>query len=119
MKTSVLIDWDGKIEPMGTVNELDDILVKGITPLFISCKLGIPSLLALIEIDTLTKRFGGSLAKAVLVTATPLREIPEATHQRAADMGVALLGAGELPENEFARKLKKLTGGNNDYFKRR
>ncbi len=119
LKTSVLIDWDGKEELPGTVNEVDDILVKGVTPLFISCKIGVPSVLAINEIETLTRRFGGSRAKPVLVTASPLREIPESTRQRAADMGVSLIGAGEMPRQAFARALMKLAGAPGDFFKRR
>lgn len=119
LKTSVIIDWDGKEEPSGTVNEVDDILVKGITPLFISCKIGVPSVLAINEIDTLTRRFGGSMAKPVLVTASPLQEIPEPTRQRAADMGVVLLEAGNMPRQAFGRALMKLAGAPKDYFKQR
>ena len=118
LKTSVIIDWDGKIDPVGTINEVDDILIKGITSLFISCKIGIPSVMAINEIHTLTRQFGGSMAKPVLVTASPLREIPEATRLRAADMGVSLLEAGKLSRREFSHALIKLTDISENYFKR-
>lgn len=119
VRTSVLIDWDGQESANGTVNELDDILTKGITSLFISCKLGIPSVLAINEIETLTRRFGGSMAKPILVTASRLEEIPESTRQRAADMDVTLIDAGSMPRAAFSRALMKLAGAPKDYFKRR
>ena len=119
LQTSVLIDWDGNTESNGTVNELDDILINGIVPLFISCKIGVPSVLAINEIDSLARRFGGSMAKPVLVTASRLDDIPEPTRQRAADMGVTLLDAGNMSRSAFARSLMKLAGASKDYFKRR
>lgn len=119
VQTSVIIDWDGMSDSTGTVNELDDILVKGIVPLFVSCKIGVPSVLAINEINTLARRFGGSMAKPVLVTASPLQDIPDPIRQRAADMGVSLLEAGNIPRQAFARALMKLAGASKDYFRRR
>ena len=59
------------------------------------------------------------MAKPVLVTASPLQEIPEPTRQRAADMGVVLLEAGNMPRQAFGRALMKLAGAPKDYFKQR
>ena len=118
VQTSVIIDWDGaQTDPNATINEIDDILIKGITPLFISCKIGVPSVLALNEIDTLTRRFGGAFAKPVLVTASRIREIPLSTLERAKNMDLRILSVSDLSQQQFAQTLMRLADSSNTPLK--
>ena len=106
VQVSVVIDWDGSDrDPRDTTNEIDVLLVHDLTSVFVSCKTGVPSTHALNEIKLLAERFGGSFAKAVLVTSTPLSEIAPATYRRAADMGVSILEEEELFTKQFPQKL--------------
>lgn len=106
VQTSVIIDWDGREkENYNTINEIDDILVKGIVPLFVSCKMGVPSVLAVTEIEMLARRFGGALAKPVLVTASRVSELAPFTAARARDMGVTILEIQQMDDRNFLERL--------------
>lgn len=121
VQTSVIIDWDAREKSGGinTINEIDGILVKGVVPLFISCKIGPPSVLAINEIDTLARRFGGALARPVLVTASSLADASPATDQRARDMGVTVLEVGKLPRKAFGDALVRLADASQDSIRPR
>ncbi len=88
-----VISWDNDRDDLDTVNEVDLIAMRGIVPVFISCKSGIPGNDAVNEILTITRRFGNRRARAVLVTACdPERDAP-ALLRRAADSGVSVVRA--------------------------
>lgn len=97
VKTSVVIDWDGSERPSSfTKNEVDLIAVKNSIPVFVSCKMGMPSPQALYEIRLLAGRFGGENAKAVLLSAAPVKRENPALAMRAADAGVTLFDLDDL-----------------------
>lgn len=103
---SVVIDWDSKLYmEINTINEIDVMATKGSVPLFISCKSGTPSVTALNEINTMALQFGGSHAKAVLVTMSDVKEKDRYFVQRAKDMGIVLIGRNELLYGDLAHKL--------------
>lgn len=69
--TGVVIDWDGLI-PAGTPNvenEIDVLLMRGLIPVFISCKNGQVDVDELYKLESVAKRFGGKYAKKVLVAS--------------------------------------------------
>ena len=71
-KVGVHLDWDGVIHSRSgedVVNEIDVIALKGLVPVFISCKIGRATKNALYELSAVTRRFGGKYAKMILVTA--------------------------------------------------
>jgi len=95
----VYIDWDGifheRQEPIkDTENEIDVILMKGIVPVFISCKNGAVDDDELYKLETVANRFGGLYAKKVLI-ATYLgkksKESKKYFEKRAADMGIRFI----------------------------
>ena len=114
VQTSVIIDWDSRGRENSTINEIDNIIIKGIVPLFISCKIGAPSVLAINEIDGIARRFGGVLARPVLVTASSLEEASPYTAQRARDMGVTVLEVGGMSRQAFQKALIHLTDARHD-----
>ena len=107
---SVNIDWDGLIHPLednwkDTTNEIDLILMRGLTPIFISCKNGKIGEEELYKLNTVASRFGGKYAKKVLIATKLERDTPSAQKsymQRAKDMGVRLVtNAGTLSKEAW------------------
>lgn len=65
------IDWDGIKSPMSGIdvaNEIDVVLMRGLRPIFISCKNGSFLPEELYKLSAVAKHFGGEYAKKVLVT---------------------------------------------------
>ncbi len=109
VQVSVVIDWEGEEgKGPGTQNEVDLILTKGSTPVFISCKTGTPNTQALNELQVLTERYGGYWAKGVLATMSRLSRANPAVYRRAADMGIYVLQQEDLLGNDLAEKLKRI-----------
>lgn len=100
VKMSVVFDWDGVIhnDAQDTVNELDVVLTRGFSPLFISCKSARPDTRDLYEIWYLAHRFGGSRARAVIATAAQLSADSKAAYIRARDMGVIVIERSDITE---------------------
>lgn len=109
---SVVIDWDGEFhERINTLNEIDVFITKDIVPMFISCKSGTPNVTALNEIRTLSDKFGGVSAKAVLVTMADVRSKDPYLARRAEDMGVALIDRSDLLSDSILKRLRKIAKG--------
>jgi len=106
----VNIDWDGVIhDPMmripETRNEIDLILTRGMTSLFISCKNGSIGEEELYKLHTVASCFGGVHARKMLI-ATDLDQKSAASNrafiQRAWDMDIFLVtDAAELTKAEW------------------
>ncbi len=106
VQISVVIDWDGKLDDkINTINEIDVIITHGVVPLFVSCKSGIPTVIALNEIKMLAKRFGGALAKPVLVTMSDVCEKDKYLCRRAEDMNVTIIGRDDLLSGNLINRL--------------
>lgn len=107
--TGVSIDWEE--EKSAVSNEIDVILMKGITPVFISCKNGALSTDELYKLSTVAEKFGGRFARKVLV-ATELEKLgSKEAHlkARAESLGIRIVDrADELSDKEFQRKIKNL-----------
>ena len=114
-RMGVSIDWDGEIfDPClripETRNEIDLIVMRGMTPLFISCKNGNIGEEELYKLHTVAVRFGGAEARKMLV-ATDLDRRSEAANRsfvrRARDMGICLVtDAAELSDGQWEDVLK-------------
>lgn len=112
----VFIDWDGKLhditdEEKDTENEIDVVLMKGLTPIFISCKNGQVDDDELYKLESVTNRFGGLYAKKVLI-ATYLGKKTKSMEyfkQRAKDMKINLIdGVHQLNNEQFEKMVKHL-----------
>ena len=84
--SGVFIDWDGEIHP-GTgsdvENEIDLILMKGLMPVFISCKNGSCDINELFKLSVVASHFGGKY-----VLAGTEIDKAEAIELRAKAMGI-------------------------------
>ncbi len=107
VRTSVLVDWDGsEYNNKGTRNEVDVLAVHNVTPVFISCKMGVPTPLALSEIKMLSDKFGGERTQTVLLTAADVEKKNPAVAQRARDLGIYLLDARKMDSGALAKRLR-------------
>lgn len=113
---SVTIDWDGIVHESRkkvaeTRNEVDVVLTRGMTPLFISCKNGSVDENELYKLNTVAERFGSGYAKKMLIVSRldMGNEIAnEAFARRAEDMGVYLVkNAADLSSRQWKQVLKE------------
>lgn len=116
----VTIDWDGVVhEPSqripDTRNEIDVLVMRGMIPLFISCKNGNIGEEELYKLHTVAMRFGGACARKMLI-ATNLERRNTASGssfiQRARDMNIYLVtDAAELTSADWRRVLQEAMEG--------
>ncbi len=112
----VYIDWDGNFhqkddEEKDTENEIDVILMKGLIPIFISCKNGNVGDDELYKLETVANRFGGPYAKKVLIATYLGRKTQSRKYfkQRAQDMRINLIDSvHQLSDERFAKMVKHL-----------
>ena len=106
VQISVVVDWDGDIHaPVNTINEIDLILTRGVSSLFVSCKSGVPSTMALNEINTLTEWIVGMFSKGAIVTMCDLSTVSPATYRRAIDMGLCVIQKEDIESSKIAELL--------------
>ncbi|MBQ9745220.1 MAG: DUF1887 family protein, partial [Clostridia bacterium] len=108
----VYIDWDGEIHPEGnydTENEIDIMMMRGIAPVFISCKNGYVDANELYKLNTVAENFGEEYSKKVLI-ATALHAMKDGAQyirNRAAAMGITLLeGVQRMDDAALAEEIK-------------
>ncbi len=112
----VFIDWDGEFHTRNeraydTQNEIDVMAMRGVVPVFVSCKNGQCDANELYKLSTVAERFGGNYAKKILV-ATHLSEMKSREYsikQRAEDMQIRIVEVTkEMSDSQIAEKLKGL-----------
>ena len=112
----VTIDWDGVIHDPAerlpeTRNEIDVIAMRGVTPLFISCKNGNIGEEELYKLHTVATHFGGCNAKKLLIASDLDQKSSAANHafiQRAWDMDIILMTDAATLDKEDWRDLFKI-----------
>jgi hypothetical protein len=106
VKVSTIIDWDGRESGKWEVrNEVDVMLSKGTTPVFISCKVGKIDSKSMAELDMLVRRFGGESAKGIMITA----DNPNPSIQnRAKEMDIEIIKGSELRGGMLDIRLKQI-----------
>ena len=114
--SGVVLDWDGKIHTgndiiKDTENEIDGLFIKGMIPVFVSCKNGNVDENELYKLSCVAEKFGIKYAKKVLV-ATDLQKSytsQQRFYGRATEMGIKIIdGVHRMTESEFARKLASI-----------
>ena len=101
VRLSVRIGWgQAKDQAAGTAyNEIDIIACAGITPLFISCKSGLPSPSSMNEILVYARKFGGARAKAAMVTSAEISNGFVGLRKRASDLGTVIVDESDIKED--------------------
>lgn len=106
---SVMVGWDLEINPRYTVeNEIDVVLMKKGTPIFISCKMTNPKPDALNEIYALANSFGGYGAVPILATSSDVRNRSRTLWERSREMGIEILDYYTLNREKMVDFFKKL-----------
>lgn len=94
---SVILDWNGILgEDFDVKNEIDLLLRKKNVPIFISCKMRKVNAVDLNEIKQYAERFGGSHAKAVIITTNEINQKEMTIRNRAKEMGVIIVDKNDL-----------------------
>lgn len=93
VRTSAVVDWEGDNRQDNVTNEIDVMAMKGIVPVFISCKTCEVSTEALNELAILRDRFGGRTAKAAIVTTKRCQNI---TRHRASELNIAVIDLEDI-----------------------
>ncbi len=111
----VYIDWDGlnveNTEDTGTKNEIDVMLMRGLVPVFISCKNGIVETDELYKLNTVARRFGGKYASQALFASdlSRIRRTAPFFKSRASDMKICVVdNVCRMSDGEIKRALKSL-----------
>lgn len=109
VEMSVILDWNGiENEADNVTNEIDVMITRGAKALFISCKAGAVSAPAMNEIVTLTERFGGGIAKAVLAVANNLSKESPKLYKRATELGITVIELDDLKRGNLLDILREL-----------
>lgn len=100
VRLSVRIGWgQAEKQASGTAyNEIDIIACAGITPLFISCKSGLPNPGSMNEILVYARKFGGARARAAMVTSAEISHGFVGLRKRASDLGTVIVDESDIKE---------------------
>lgn len=89
-------------------NEVDAVLSRGLTPVFISCKTRAPFNEDLNELYAVKEKFGGDFASAIIVTTKKVnRDTP--IYERAQALGIGIIDERAFENNNLSEKLDLLT----------
>lgn len=101
VQTGVNIDWNGEINlnAPNVKNEIDVVVMRGIVPIFISCKNGAVETEEPYKLETVARRFGGKYAKTTLIVSALKKG--SGLIDRAREMDITLI--------KNAEKIKKST----------
>ena len=109
----VNIDWDGVDRHSNdTKNEIDVILMRGLTPVFISCKIGEIKEIEPYKLWTVAERFGGKHVKKVLIASAFNRDNEKSELSflnRTKDMNITFISnATDMTDGDWKNMLKNL-----------
>lgn len=102
---SAVVDWEGTAGRNAVSNELDVVCTKGVEPVFISCKTCDVKTEALNELAILRDRFGGQMARAVIVTA---ERGTAAMRNRASELNIEVIDLNDLTQDRIAQRLRRI-----------
>ena len=106
---SAIVNWtDSSVQTGSVTNEIDVVAVRGIQPLFISCKTCEVKTEALNELAVLRDRFGGEGSRAMVVTSAGIPGAASPTRRRASELGIEIVDWNDLKNPE---KLKRRIAG--------
>ncbi len=106
-RLSVIVDWEGENRANSVSNELDVMCCRGVVPLFISCKTCDVKTEALNELAVLRDRFGGEMARAVIVTA---ERGNARMRSRAAELNIQVIERNDLRAERLRQRLRSCMG---------
>ena len=100
---SAVVNWEGgKANSKSVTNELDVVAVRGVMPVFISCKTSEIKTEALNELAILRDRFGSAVSRAIIVTSAG--SVRSVTRNRAYELGIEIIDQKDLQNEESFQK---------------
>lgn len=113
VRVGVVMDWDrvDETDQCQTINEIDVLAIRGVVPVFVSCKNGWFNVNELYKLNSVSKRFGSKYAKMILATTSldSLGRMADTLRARMEDMGIRCLEiTPDKSENDIANELKFL-----------
>ena len=104
---SAVVNWEGgSSQRAGVTNEIDVMAVRGIQPLFISCKTCEIKTSALNELAILRDRFGGKGSRAMIVTSATASKDRSLMRMRAGELGIEVAEWKDLSEGRLEEMLR-------------
>ena len=104
---SAVVNWQGGASQRdGVTNEIDVVAVRGIQPVFISCKTCEIRTEALNELAILRDRFGGKGSRAVIATSAPATRSRSPMRRRAAELGIEVVEWNDLALDKLIERLR-------------
>ncbi|MCR4886150.1 MAG: hypothetical protein K5919_04465 [Clostridiales bacterium] len=105
---SAVVQWNADANKRNAVtNEIDVMAVRGVQPVFISCKTAEIKTEALNELAILRDRFGGKGSRAVIVTSAPEAKGRLQMRRRAAELDIEVIDWNDLKLNRLIPRLRK------------
>ena len=105
---SAVVQWNADEKKRNAVtNEIDVMAVRGVQPVFISCKTAEIKTEALNELAILRDRFGGKGSRAVIVTSAPEAKGRTQMRRRAAELDIEVIDWNDLKLNRLIPRLRK------------
>ena len=103
---SAVVNWEGgRDQRSGVTNEIDVMAVRGIQPVFISCKTCEIRTEALNELAILRDRFGGKGSRAIIVTSAAATRSRTPMRRRAAELEIEVIEWGDLQLDRLVQRL--------------
>lgn len=112
--TDVFIDWDGEVhegsEKNEAENEVDVIMMRGMVPIFVSCKNGNVTVDELYKLYSVAYKFGGKYAKKVLIAPRIEGNANvDALRERCSDMQIRIIdNVEDMDEDKLFKTIKGL-----------
>ena len=104
---SAVVNWAGGSSQRNAVtNEIDVMAVRGIQPVFISCKTNEIRTEALNELAILRDRFGGKGSRAMIVTSAQATKSRAVMRMRAEELGIEVAEWEDLVGDRLVQRLK-------------
>jgi len=105
---SAVVSWKAADAKRAAVtNEIDVMAVKGVQPVFISCKTGEIKTEALNELAILRDRFGGKGSRAVIVSSAASNAGRALMRRRASELEIEVIEWNDIPLERLTARLKK------------
>ncbi len=103
---SAVVNWRAGDKRDAVTNEIDVMAVRGVQPVFISCKTCEIKTEALNELAILRDRFGGKGSRAVIVSSAAGGRSRAVMRQRAAELGIEVIEWNDLALDRLTARLK-------------
>ena len=104
---SAVVNWEGGTSQRDAVtNEIDVVAVRGISPVFISCKTSEIRTEALNELAVLRDRFGGKGSRAIIVTSANPSRGRALMRMRATELDIEVVEWSDVQTERLVTRLQ-------------